>query len=684
MPDRTDSMPRAGAVEGPPGDSTAGYGVGRRYRSATWGLVVVLSSVAGFSLWSSQYSARLTARAVEQSTMSDAFTDAARAVADARTLEQRYRLEPAPDVRVRFGQASQYLVVTLERIRLRGTPADQRLVGQVLALQGPFRSSISKMFDAVDDGVMTAVQQIDDAETDPLVDQIEDIVGDEAQARHEQSVDSLERLGRMQRFTGIATPAVFFIGLLMALWFASVLRRVRRQLRDEGQRAWHSSLHDSLTGLANRVLLADRLDQALRTGKRDHRPTALLLVDLDRFKDVNDTLGHHYGDELLKQVGARLASGLRDMDTVARLGGDEFAVLLPNVEGLAGAIAAAERLRASLATPFVIDDVELAVDASVGIVVSGLHGEDPGTLLQRADVAMYVAKDQGIGVFAYDPGHDGHSPERLSLLSELRHAIDHGQLVLDYQPQVSLTTGEMTGVEALVRWNHPTRGLVSPDSFIPLAEHTAMIGPLTATILDLAVGQVRRWLDGGHRIPVSVNFSARNLLEARLVDDVVASLERHAVSVELLKIEITESAIMSEPVRAQETLQRLHDLGLQISIDDFGAGYTSLAQLKDLPVSELKVDRSFVMSMDRDARDALIVHSVVELGHNLGLTVVAEGVETIEALETLGRYGCDVAQGYFLSRPIPAEMLLDWYLSNRPDHPGSGSVAPTSNGVSGP
>src|SRR5664280_1357258 len=367
------------------------------------------------------------------------------------------------------------------------------------------------------------------------------------------------------------------------------------------------------------------------------RRAALLLIDLDRFKEINDTFGHHCGDLLLTQVGPRLTAALREVDTVARLGGDEFAVLLPDITDVSAAIGVADKLRAALESPFHIEgfdvegfDVEgldLDVEASVGVVLSGEHGADATTLQQRADIAMYVAKSQNLGVFAYDPAVDGHSPAKLALLGDLRRALDRNELVLHYQPKVSISTGDVIGAEALVRWQHPDRGLVPPDDFIPLAEHTGLIGPLTRYVLDSALGQIRAWADAGRPLTVAVNLSARNLLDERLPAMVAELLTVHGVPAALLELEVTESALMTEQGRAQRLLEKLARLGVAISVDDFGAGYTSLGQLKDLPVRELKVDRSFVTTMTQDRSNALIVHSVVDLGHNLGLTIVAEGVE---------------------------------------------------------
>lgn len=422
----------------------------------------------------------------------------------------------------------------------------------------------------------------------------------------------------------------------------------------------HRALHDTLTGLANRELLADRCDQALRAAERDGRTVGLLLIDLDRFKEINDTLGHHFGDQLLIQIGPRFAGVLRACDTVARLGGDEFAVLLPEVSGIDAAAAVAHTLQAALSRPFHVEGVELDVKASIGVVVSGEHGLNATTLMQRADIAMYVAKNRNPRVSTYDPENDTHTPERLALLGDLRRALRSGELLLHYQPKVSLSTHEVCGAEALVRWQHPVHGVLQPDAFIPLAENTGLIGPLTRHVLDLALAQTRRWADQGAPLQIAVNLSARNLLEDRLDEAVAELLARHGVPARHLKLEVTESAIMTDPVRAKEVLHRLAGRGIEIAIDDFGAGYTSLGQLKNLPITEIKIDLSYVTTMDTDTSNRLIVRSLIELGHDLGLSAVAEGVETAAIRDGLTSYGCDVAQGYFLSRPLPVEAFDRW------------------------
>jgi diguanylate cyclase (GGDEF)-like protein len=422
----------------------------------------------------------------------------------------------------------------------------------------------------------------------------------------------------------------------------------------------HRALHDPLTGLPNRTLLNDRIEQALRADLREGTRTGLLLLDLDRFKQINDTFGHHHGDEVLIQVGPRLAGVLRDVDTVARLAGDEFVVLLPDIDSIGDATTVAAKLRAALERPFHVEGIDLDVEVSVGVVLSGDHGTDAPTLMRRADIAMYAAKTQNLGVCVYNPAVDRHSPAKFALFGDLRRALERGELILHYQPQVAISTGEVVGVEALVRWQHPERGLVFPDEFIPFTEYTGLIGPLTRHVLNTALAQARVWSDLGRPLPIAVNLSARNLLDEGLPDLVAELLAAHGVHAGLLELEVTESAIMTEPARAQRLLQQLSALGIRISIDDFGAGYTSLGQLKNLPINELKIDRSFVMTMIEDPGNALIVRSVIELGHNLGFTLVAEGVETEQALTALAGFGCDVAQGYHLSRPISAAAFDEW------------------------
>ena len=435
--------------------------------------------------------------------------------------------------------------------------------------------------------------------------------------------------------------------------------RAQSALHDQLRQAEHEALHDRLTGLPNRSLLLNRIQQAIATASETGRGLALLVVDLDRFKEVNDTLGHHYGDMLLPQVGARFVQALPSQSTVARLGGDEFAVLLPTSDVMAATGAALELERA-LQPRFTVDQHDLDVGASIGIAVYPAHGEDATSLLRHADVAMYVAKRSGDGYAVYTAELDQHSPQRLALLGELRQAIERDDLVLHYQPKVALDTGRLVGVEALVRWRRADGVLVAPDQFIPLAEQTGLIRPLTRRVLDQALRQTWAWRQAGLELTVAVNLSMRDLHDPELPAALEHMLRKWEATPDCLLLEITESCLMSEPTRALETAVRLASTGVRLAIDDFGTGYSSLAYLKRLPVAELKIDKSFVGTMARDEGDATIVRSTIGLAHDLGLSVVAEGVEDQATWDLLGLLGCDVAQGYYLSQPTPASEFVQW------------------------
>ena len=422
----------------------------------------------------------------------------------------------------------------------------------------------------------------------------------------------------------------------------------------------HQAMHDALTNLPNRRLFRDRVHQAVLLAKRAEGRAAVMLLDLDRFKEVNDTLGHHIGDLLLQQVANRLQSSLREGDTIARLGGDEFAVLLPTVAGEDAAGQVADKILRALEEPFTLRGWTFDIEASVGVALFPDHGESVDSLLQRADVAMYLAKEHRGGWELYRSERDRHSPRRLALLGELRRAIEDGHLSLHYQPKADMRTGAVRGVEALVRWDHPEHGMIPPDEFVPLAEHTGLIRTLTLFVLDRALVQCRAWQDEGLRLGVAVNLSVRNLYDPSFPDEVRVLLLRHGIAPELLELEITESLIMADPLRATAVLGRLGSLGVGLSLDDFGIGYSSLAYLKRLPVDEIKIDKSFVMNITQDESDALIVRSTIGLARSLGLRVVAEGVESEESWARLVALGCDVAQGNHLCPPQPAVDIARW------------------------
>ena len=424
----------------------------------------------------------------------------------------------------------------------------------------------------------------------------------------------------------------------------------------------HAALHDPLTDLPNRALLADQLDAALARGQS----ASVLVVDLDRFKEVNNALGHRVGDQLLQQVAARLTANARGLDVVGRLGSDEFAIVMPDIADIHAARAAAEGLLTVLHHSFQVGDVTLDLEASIGVAVAPEHGRDAEGLLRHAEAAMHVAKDRRSGHAVFDPAAMEPAPGRLALLGDLRRALDtDDQIGLAYQPKIALDEGRLVGVEALCRWSHPTRGLVPPSEFISAAEATTLIQRLTFRVLTLALAQARRWRDDGIRVPIAVNLSTRCLLDSDLPTKLFDLLTRYELPASVLHLEITESTIMTDPDRALRVLHALHDGGIRLSIDDFGTGYSSMAYLKQLPVDELKVDQSFVRDMETVPSDAMLVQSVIELGHSLGLEVVAEGVENQAVLDALRGLGCDIAQGYHLGRPMAAEAFVTW-LASRP------------------
>jgi diguanylate cyclase (GGDEF)-like protein/PAS domain S-box-containing protein len=421
----------------------------------------------------------------------------------------------------------------------------------------------------------------------------------------------------------------------------------------------YQALHDSLTRLPNRVLFGDRVSQAIAAGERAGTGFGVLLLDLDRFKDVNDTLGHHQGDALLRVFAERLKSAMREVDTVARLGGDEFGILPQGVEDADGLIQTARKILATMEEPFVLESQVVDAAVSIGIATYPAHGTDVSTLVRHADVAMYVAKRRGLGCAVYDPDQDDNAAHRLALLGQLRRAITNGELVLHYQPQVDLATRTVHAVEALVRWEHPEEGLLMPDQFLPLAEQSDLMGPLTAWVLAESLRQLGRWRALGLDLAMSVNATTRNLQDRDFPEIVAEILSGSDVDPARLILEITESSAMSPLAIAG--LDPLHRTGVTLAIDDFGTGYSSLAYLKRLPVAQIKIDKSFIVDLAHDEDDAAIVRPTIALGHNLGLKVVAEGVEDEASLGLLLDYGCDLGQGHLISRALGAADLDRWF-----------------------
>ena len=449
------------------------------------------------------------------------------------------------------------------------------------------------------------------------------------------------------------------IGLLASLIGAAVAALAVVNATRQADRLQHQALFDDLTQLPNRVLLQDRLQQAILASRRAHQSFALLALDLNRFKEVNDTLGHHYGDLLLTQVAARLGQTCRGSDTVARMGGDEFTLLLPETDRI-GAEVYAKSVLTAMDQPFDLNGKSVDVGASIGIACYPEHGDDDQTLIRHADAAMYVAKRARSGFEIYDTKKSDDETVDLTLRTELRRAIETDQLVLYFQPKISHQTRKVDGLEALVRWQHPTRGLVPPDRFIPLAEQTGLIRPLTAWVLEHAVAQCAQLQRLGMPLTMAVNLSTLNLKDPTLPERIGAVLRTHELEAKWLELEITESAVMDDTMRTVQVLAELDLLGTRISIDDYGTGYSSLSYFKKLPLDDIKIDRTFVMGMTENHDDATIVKSTILMGHELGLRVVAEGVEDEPTWERLSELGCDAAQGYYMSRPLSQADLLKW------------------------
>jgi diguanylate cyclase len=465
----------------------------------------------------------------------------------------------------------------------------------------------------------------------------------------EADVDS--GLHTLSRDLPIGLGALYIVLFIISV---SVSRRLRQQVKENKFLAEH----DALTDLPNRSLFHQRAEEAVVHAVKTDSRAAIAIVDLDRFKEVNDTLGHESGDQLLTQLAQRLADHTRPQDAVARLGGDEFGVILSEVGDAEEVL---RRLRQIIEHEVEVSGLPLSIESSIGYVLSPDDGIDVDDLLQHADVAMYVAKAQHTGVVRYDAEHDHYDAANLGLIADLRGAIDADELVMHYQPKAALEDGRIEAVEALVRWQHPTLGLLFPDRFIPMCEQTDLIDKLTTWVMRRALTDIRDLGD----VAVSVNVSARTLGRARFADQVIAVLADLDVSPHRLIIEITETALLTDPPRAAAVLAQLNAVGVRVSLDDFGIGQTSLGYLSSLPVHELKIDKSFVMDMLANPAHAAIVRSIVDLGHNLSLQVVGEGVETDDVFATLREAGCDLAQGYLLARPMPVEKLRGW-LSSAP------------------
>ncbi len=458
----------------------------------------------------------------------------------------------------------------------------------------------------------------------------------------------------------VRNVAMLVLGGLALVWLLlfRTVRNASKRLRQSAAENARLALLDPLTGLPNRRLLSERLERAVGEALDEDMHVGLLLLDIDRFKEINDSLGHDRGDLLLIEVARRLQEVVRETDTVARLGGDEFAVLLPTVRSVEDATVLAERVIAVFAEPYEIDGLVLHVETSLGLALLPDHAQDVTSLFKRADVAMYDAKAARRGLSIYSAEGDASSPAKLLLLGDLRKALDsQDQLSVHYQPKLDLHTGAVAGLEALLRWNHPVRGLIPPGEFIPLAEQTGLVHTLTRRVLEMVLVQLREWRRLGWDIQVAVNLSALNLAEPDLDERVADLLAEYDVPAHLLEFEITESAIVQDPERAAATLARIAAMGSTIALDDFGIGNTSISQLRDLPIDTLKIDRSFVTDMSDGGE--ILVKVVTDLAHEFRMVAVAEGVEQPEVADQLRRLGCDLAQGFLYARPVPADQLSE-------------------------
>jgi diguanylate cyclase (GGDEF)-like protein len=470
--------------------------------------------------------------------------------------------------------------------------------------------------------------------------------------------------------TGLWALVVFIAPLAFARRMfqrTQSLQQATEELAERQAENEYQALHDSLTGLPNRTLFQLRLAGAIEHARRQGGQMAVMLMDLDHFKEINDTLGHHFGDLMLQEIGPRLATALREDDLMARLGGDEFGVLLPDLPDEQTAVSIAERLLAALQEPIEVEGLALEVAGSAGIAFYPEDARDAETLLRRADMAMYAAKSSGSGYSRYDEELDRGGAHRLSLLGQVRPGLDRGEFLLHYQPKVRTTDGRVAGIEALARWQHPTLGLLSSDEFVPLLEETVLIRPFTGYVIQHALQQWREWAAMGARLPISVNLSPRSLLDVQFPEQVAELLEAAEVPAAFLTMELTENFLLSDSGRSISVLDRLARVGVGLSIDDFGTGYSSLNYLRRLPLDELKIDRSFVMQMRVDANDFAIVHATTTLGKNLGLRVVAEGVEDGETFDKLAELGCDEAQGYYIALPMTAVEFTGWLAARHAD-----------------
>ncbi len=636
-------------------------------------LTIGLATLAGIALWMSLSAERAATHLHELNEISDRWGQVVQNVDVADHAMSDYLRSGAPVMRQPLVSAAGAAQESLRWLGDNGGPADARAASLAGDLYSDYTTLLREVV-ALGDGGDTAGSALKADQAELTVVSLRKQLSTVVQLKRLETTEYLKHAERHNGQLRAAAVVAFVIDLGLVVLCTLVLLGHRRQILRQAAKSEHEASHDALTGLANRTLLTQRTGQAIKRAQLSGEPLGLFLIDLNRFKPINDTLGHAFGDRLLQHVANRLTSAVRGDDTVARLGGDEFAVLLPAVGSTANAMAVADKVHRALEEAVDLDGLSVEVGCSIGVAMHPSDSADAHELLKHADIAMYSAKRNRLGTAAYEPGLDRHSAAQLTVISDLRRAIDQQELVLHYQPKADVRTGTVCGAEVLCRWQHPRLGLLGPDRFIPAAEETGLIDPLTRYVLDHSLAQCARWHAAGWDVPISVNVGAQCLHDLTFPEQVSDVLKKHGRQPDVLTLEITESAIIADPQRATEVLQRLRELGVRLSIDDFGTGYSSIAYLRTMPVHEMKIDRSFTTNMRSDSSSGAITRSLLGLAHNLELEVVAEGVEDEETWTALAALGCDIVQGYCLSRPLPADEFAAWLR----DRMLTGLTAPTA------
>lgn len=617
----------------------------------TAALAGVLLTLATYVIQGTVHTTRATDQQSDALVIDMLFTEARIAVALQEVNLRHYQVEPSVAVKQRFGQVADDAERVLTAVTVKGDPRARGDAERLLVAQARYRELAEQLIVMVADSD-PGFGQLDRLEVTPAFYSLQNDVDEVSRGYHEYAQQQVTALRRTQVRLLVGTSVGFSLGLILLAMIMKMMAGYQRRLVDQAAESQHRALHDPLTGLPNRDFFHREIGSS-----PSGVPAAMIIVDLDGFKAVNDTLGHHAGDLLLVEAGRRLRDGVGDRGVVARLGGDEFAVLLPRAGDLPAIVAIAELLVAELRRDFVLDGRSAAISGSLGIAVG-----DPGDeLFRHADAAMYRAKRTGGGIAVYEPGDDTGEPDRMALFADLRTLLDagdpEGQLRLHYQPQVRLSDGAVVAAEALVRWQHPQRGLLAPASFLPMVERGGLEIPLTHHLLAMAVRQAAEWQAAGREYRVSVNVSPGALSDDAFATRVLAALGAAGLPAGMLRLELTETSIMRDPNRAVQALREVGAHGVSVSVDDFGTGFSSLAQLRQVPADELKIDRTFVRDLSDGTPDAVMVRSSIDLGHNLGLEVVAEGVEDTATLTRLREMSCDYAQGYVLSHPVPPAEL---------------------------